>query len=63
MHKKVGRPVTPKDKARAPGISVRLTSQEATAINDAVSRSGITSKSDWARKSLLYVALNGIRIT
>jgi hypothetical protein len=60
---KAGRPKTPLESARAPGISVRLTPDEAKIINGAVSRSGIKRKSDWARKSLLYVAQNDIRIT
>jgi hypothetical protein len=57
-----GRPKTPEGIARAPGISVRLTSDESKTINEAVKRSGLR-KSEWARKSLIYVALNGIRIT
>jgi hypothetical protein len=59
---KVGRPKTPVDKTRDPGISIRLTKDESKPIDDAVRISGL-KRSDWARKSLLYVALNGIRIT
>ena len=62
MKKSVGRPKVPKNKAKAPGISVRLTLDERKGINDAIIRSGLT-KSDWARKSLIYVANNDIRIT
>lgn len=62
MVNKVGRPKTPKDKARAPGISVRLTQSEAKTINEAIKASGLR-RSDWARKSLIYVAKNGICIT
>jgi len=50
------------DKARAPGISARLTIAENKVIEKAVKDSGL-SKSDWARKSLLYIASNGICIT
>jgi len=63
MVNKVGRPLVPKDKARAPGISIRLTPEESERINSAITHSGISSKSEWARKALLYVAENGIRIT
>ena len=59
---KVGRPKKPSSDSRAPGISVRLTPNEELAIRDAVRRSGLT-KSEWARKSLLHVANNDIRIT
>lgn len=62
MAGKVGRPKTPKDRARSPGISVRLTVEEARIINDAVKRSKLP-KSEFARKSLLYVASNDICIT
>jgi len=63
MGNKVGRPKTPKYRARAPGISVRLTPEEAKVIGDAVAKCGIKNKSDWARKCLLYVVSNGICIT
>lgn len=59
MNKKLGRPKTPSQKARAPGISVRLTPQERKLIDAAVERSKL-SQSDWARKGLIYVASNGI---
>jgi hypothetical protein len=59
---KAGRPKTAKDKARSPGISVRLTIAEKTAIDAAIKRSGL-SQSEWARKCLIYVATSGIRIT
>jgi uncharacterized protein (DUF1778 family) len=63
MVNKVGRPPVPKDKALAPGISIRLNPEETQAINEAATRSGIRSRSEWARKALIYVAQNGIRIT
>jgi len=62
MTKKVGRPKTATDKARAPGISIRLTQAEAQTIQKAVLASGL-KKSDWVRKSLLHVATSDIRIT
>ena len=58
---KTGRPKTPKTKARAPGLSVRLTPEERKAIEAAIQRSGL-SQSEWARKGLLYVASNGISL-
>ncbi len=60
---KAGRPKTPKDKARAPGISFRLTPDESAIISTYLSRYGITKKTEFARKALLYVASNDIRIT
>lgn len=62
MAKKAGRPKKSKAEARAPGISVRLTKDEREPIDAAVKRSGL-SQSDWARKSLLHIATNDIRIT
>ena len=62
MAKKAGRPRKPKDEARVPGISVRLTKDERGPIDTAIKRSGL-SQSDWARKSLLYVATSDICIT
>jgi len=59
---KAGRPKMPEGKTRAPGVSLRLTPDEAQIVNDAVTRSGI-SKSEFCRKALIYVAKNGIRIT
>ena len=63
MANKVGRPRTAVAKARLPGISVRLTLSECDIIHEAVRRSGIRSKSEWARKALLHVANHGTRIT
>ena len=60
--KKVGRPKVPMDQARVPGISVRLTADERKPIDAAIKRSGL-KQSDWARKSLIYVAVNDIGIT
>jgi hypothetical protein len=60
---KAGRPKTPDEQKRDPGISVRLTLAEAKVINDAVTASGLKRRTEWARKSLLYVAQTGIRIT
>jgi len=62
MKKKPGRPKVPKDMAKSPGISVRLTADERTTIDKAITISGL-SQSEFARKSLLYVAEHGIRIT
>jgi hypothetical protein len=62
MTKKAGRPKVAKDKARSPGISVRLTPDERKPIDAAIKDSGL-SQSNWARKSLIYVATGGIRIT
>jgi len=62
MDKKAGRPPVSKDKARSPGISIRLTPDERKPIDDAIKASGLT-RSNWARKSLLYVATSGICIT
>ena len=62
MGNKVGRPTTPREHARAPGISVRLTQAERVVIDAAIKQSGL-GRSAWARKCLLYVAQNGIRIT
>lgn len=62
MAKKAGRPKKSKAESRSPGISVRLTKDEREPIDTAVKRSGL-SQSDWARKSLLYVAAHDIRIT
>jgi hypothetical protein len=62
MTKKAGRPRVSKDKARSPGISVRLTPAEKRPIDAAIKASGL-SQSNWARKSLLYVATGGICIT
>jgi len=59
MKKSVGRPKVPKNKAKSPGISVRLVENERKIIDAAIKHSGL-SQSDWARKSLLYVAANGI---
>jgi hypothetical protein len=62
MTKKAGRPKVAKSKARAPGISVRLTQAERRPIDAAIKASGLT-QSNWARKSLLHVATSGICIT
>ncbi|MBI5772166.1 MAG: hypothetical protein HZA89_00305 [Verrucomicrobia bacterium] len=62
MTKKAGRPRVSKAKARSPGISVRLTADERKPIDAAIKRSGL-SQSNWARKSLLYIAASDIRIT
>lgn len=62
MTKKAGRPPVPKDKQRAPGISVRFTPEERKPIDEAIKLSGL-GNTEWARKALQYVAINGIRIT
>jgi hypothetical protein len=59
---KIGRPKVPEGKARVLGMSVRLTPEESKVINEGIRRSGL-SRSDFARKCLLYVARNGIRFT
>jgi len=60
--KKAGRPKVPSHKAKAPGISIRLTQDESKQIKAAIKRSGL-SQSEFARKSLIYVSENDIRIT
>jgi len=60
--RKAGRPKVPKNKAFVPGVSVRLTADDRKTIDKAIKESGL-SQSEWARKSLNYVATNGIRIT
>jgi hypothetical protein len=62
MSRRVGRPKVPKHKAKAPGISIRLTVGERRIIDSAVKRSGL-KQSQWATKSLLYIAEHDIRIT
>lgn len=57
--KRMGRPRKPKKETRAPGISVRFTPDERKPIDEAVRASGM-NQSDWARRSLLYVATNKI---
>lgn len=58
----MGRPPKPKGDVRQPGISARFNESEMETISKAVKTSGL-GRSDWARKSLLYIAINGIRIT
>jgi hypothetical protein len=60
--KKAGRPKVPKNKAFVPGVSVRLTVDDRKAIDKAIQQSGL-SQSEWARKSLLYVAERSISLT
>jgi uncharacterized protein (DUF1778 family) len=55
MKKRAGRPKVPKNKAKSPGISVRLVPNERKAIDKAIAASGL-SQSDWARKALLSAA-------
>ncbi|MGH7976519.1 MAG: plasmid mobilization protein [Limisphaerales bacterium] len=55
MKKSAGRPKVPKNKAKSPGISVRLTQNERKAIDNAIDASGL-SQSEWARKALLSAA-------
>jgi hypothetical protein len=62
MKKKAGRPKKPVTESLVPGISVRLTAQERQVIDKAIEDSKLT-QSDWARKSLLYVANQNICIT
>jgi hypothetical protein len=62
MTQKAGRPRVSKDKARSPGISVRLTLDERKPIDAAIKGSGLT-QSNWARKALIYVASHDIGIT
>jgi len=63
MTRKVGRPSKPQEQVRNPGISIRLTQDEVKLINEAATRCGIRLKSEFARKALLYVATNDIRLT
>jgi len=56
---KVGRPKLAKNKVYSPGISIRLVLSERQAIDKAIAASRLT-QSEWARKSLLYVAENKI---
>jgi mobilization protein NikA len=55
MKKRVGRPIVPKNKAKTPGISVRLAGNERKTIDAAIKQSGL-SQSEWARKALLSAA-------
>ena len=55
MKKHVGRPKVPKNRAKSPGISVRLVPNERKTIDRAIAASGL-SQSDWARKALLSAA-------
>jgi len=57
--KKAGRPKVPKNKAFVPGVSVRLTAEDRKTIDKAIQKSGL-SQSQWARKSLLYIAEHDI---
>ena len=61
MKKRVGRPKVPKNRAKSPGISLRLVQDERKVIDRAIEASGLT-QSDWARKALLYVATKGINL-
>jgi hypothetical protein len=54
MHKR-GRPKVPKNKARVPGISVRLTTTERKLVDGAITRSGLT-QSEWCRQVLTSAA-------
>ncbi|HLZ15443.1 MAG TPA: hypothetical protein VKQ08_00285 [Cyclobacteriaceae bacterium] len=58
MKKSVGRPKVPKTRAKAPGISVRLTQDERKLIDRAIESSGL-SRSQWARSALLWAADGG----
>lgn len=62
MKRRVGRPKVPKNRAKSPGISVRLSPNERETIDNAVAASGL-SQSEFARKGLLYVAEHGIRLS
>jgi hypothetical protein len=62
MKRKAGRPKKAMEDSKAPGISIRLTKAEREQLDTAINASGL-SQSDWARKSLLYIASNDIRIT
>lgn len=59
---KAGRPKVPKNKAFAPGVSVRLTTDDRKTIDGAIKQSGL-SQSEWARRALLYIAEHGIGLT
>jgi uncharacterized protein (DUF1778 family) len=55
MKKRAGRPKVAKNKAKSPGISIRLVQDDQKAIDKAIAASGLT-QSDWARKALLSAA-------
>jgi uncharacterized protein (DUF1778 family) len=59
MKRHVGRPKVAKSRAKAPGISVRLTPDERAVIDKAILVSGLKT-SDFARKALLQAATGGI---
>jgi len=58
----VGRPAKPREVARNPGLSIRLTAEERRVIDAAVARSGLT-QSAWVRNALLAAARDAKRIT
>ena len=58
MIKRVGRPKVPKNRAKSPGISVRLATNERKAIDAAIAASGLT-QSIWARKTYLFPMTDG----
>lgn len=55
MNRKAGRPKVPKEKAKSPGLSVRLEAEEKAIIDSAITRSGL-KQSAWLRKTLLSAA-------
>ena len=54
----MGRPVLPKDEAKGEVFSVRVASDAAEKINQAIRRSGL-KKPDWARNALIHAAQAG----
>jgi len=59
---KSGRPPAPDELVKKPGLSIRLNASEMATIQRAAKESGMRT-SAWVRKSLLYIAIRGIRIT
>jgi hypothetical protein len=55
MKAKIGRPILPKEKAKAEVFSVRMAANEATKIGLAIKKSGL-KKPDWARMALINAA-------
>jgi len=58
----MGRPKKNEEIQRLPGISIRFTPEERKPIDEAIKLSGL-KKTEWARKALQYVVMNGICIT
>jgi hypothetical protein len=55
MKTKMGRPTLPKGEAKGEVFSVRVASEAAEKIHQAIKKSGLT-KPDWARNALINAA-------